>query len=32
MEHESVLLPETIDLLDIKPEGIYVDATLGRGG
>ncbi|MBQ6532471.1 MAG: 16S rRNA (cytosine(1402)-N(4))-methyltransferase RsmH [Solobacterium sp.] len=32
MEHESVLLPETIDLLDVKPEGIYVDATLGRGG
>ena len=32
MEHESVLLPETIDLLAVKPEGIYVDATLGRGG
>ena len=32
MEHESVLLPETIELLDVKPEGIYVDATLGRGG
>ena len=32
MEHESVLLPETIELLDVKPEGVYVDATLGRGG
>ena len=32
MEHESVLLPETIGLLDVKPEGVYVDATLGRGG
>lgn len=32
MEHVSVLLPETIELLDIKEDGIYVDLTLGRGG
>ncbi len=30
--HYSVLLNETIEGLDIKPEGIYVDGTLGRGG
>ena len=28
-EHTSVLLDETIDNLQIKPEGIYVDGTLG---
>lgn len=32
MEHISVLLDETIDLLDVKKDGIYVDCTLGRGG
>lgn len=32
MEHVSVLLHETVDLLDVKPDGIYVDGTLGRGG
>ena len=31
MEHYSVLLEETISGLDIKPDGIYVDGTLGRG-
>ncbi|MGN0333373.1 MAG: 16S rRNA (cytosine(1402)-N(4))-methyltransferase RsmH [Lachnospiraceae bacterium] len=30
--HKSVLLYETIDGLDIKPDGIYVDGTLGGGG
>ena len=30
--HKSVLLKETIDGLNIKPEGIYVDGTLGGGG
>ncbi len=30
--HYSVLLNETIDLLNIKKDGIYVDLTLGRGG
>lgn len=32
MEHVSILLKETVDGLDIKPNGIYVDGTLGRGG
>ena len=32
MEHISVLLPESLDLLAIKDDGIYVDCTLGRGG
>lgn len=31
-EHVSVLLNETVDGLNIKPDGIYVDATLGGGG
>ena len=31
-EHKSVLLFETIEGLKIKPEGIYVDGTLGGGG
>ena len=31
-EHKSVLLEETIDNLNIKPERIYVDGTLAGGG
>lgn len=31
-EHKSVLLEETIDSLMVKPDGIYVDGTLGGGG
>ncbi|MGX7144307.1 16S rRNA (cytosine(1402)-N(4))-methyltransferase RsmH [Facklamia languida] len=31
-EHETVLLKETIDGLDINPQGIYVDCTLGGAG
>lgn len=31
-KHYSVLLKETIDGLAIKPDGIYVDGTLGGGG
>ena len=31
-KHKSVLLDETIDSLNIKPDGIYVDGTLGGGG
>lgn len=30
--HKSVLLEETIDSLEIKPDGIYVDCTAGGGG
>ncbi len=30
--HVSVLLHKSIELLDIKPDGIYVDGTLGGGG
>ena len=32
MEHISVLLNESIKMLQIKDDGIYVDCTLGRGG
>lgn len=32
MKHIPVLLNETIEQLNIKPNGIYVDATLGRAG
>src|SRR5690554_5806387 len=32
MKHESVLLNESIENLNIKEDGIYVDATLGGGG
>lgn len=30
--HYSVLLKETIDELQVKPDGIYLDGTLGGGG
>lgn len=30
--HTSVLLDETIEALNIRPDGIYVDGTLGGGG
>ena len=32
MKHYSVLLNESIEALDIKPDGIYIDGTFGRGG
>ena len=31
-KHKSVLLDETIESLNIKPDGIYLDGTLGGGG
>lgn len=31
-KHVSVLLQETVDSLNVKPDGIYVDGTLGGGG
>ena len=30
--HTSVLLRETVDALHVRPDGIYVDGTLGGGG
>jgi len=30
--HIPVLLPESIEALNLKPQGIYVDATFGGGG
>ena len=30
--HKSVLLDECIDGLNIRPDGVYVDGTLGRAG
>ncbi|MDE5566049.1 MAG: 16S rRNA (cytosine(1402)-N(4))-methyltransferase RsmH, partial [Anaeroplasmataceae bacterium] len=31
-KHKTVLLEEAVDSLEIKPDGIYVDATTGGGG
>ena len=31
-KHYSVLLEETIEYLNVRPGGIYVDGTLGGGG
>ena len=30
--HDPVLLFESVDGLKIKPDGIYIDGTFGRGG
>ena len=30
-KHQSVLLEETVGNLRVKPDGIYVDGTLGGG-
>lgn len=32
MSHQSVLLNESIEGLNIRPDGLYVDGTFGRGG
>lgn len=32
LTHVTVLLQEAVEALAIKPDGIYVDATFGRGG
>ena len=31
-QHLTVLLKEAVDALEIKPSGVYVDGTFGRGG
>ena len=31
-KHETVLLNEAVEALDIKEHGVYIDATFGRGG
>lgn len=31
-QHETVLLNEAVDALNIQPEGVYIDGTFGRGG
>lgn len=30
--HQTVLLAEAVEALAVKPDGVYVDATFGRGG
>ena len=30
--HYTVLLEETVDMLNVKPDGVYVDCTLGGAG
>ena len=30
--HRPVLVREVLDLLDVRPGGVYIDATLGSGG
>ena len=32
LQHITVLLHEAVDVLNIRPNGIYVDGTFGRGG
>ncbi len=31
-QHQPVLLTQVLDALRVKPDGIYIDATFGRGG
>ena len=30
--HEPVLLQEVLEWMDVKPDGVYCDGTLGGGG
>ncbi len=32
LEHKTVLLDEAVEALSVKPDGVYVDCTFGRGG
>jgi len=31
-QHQTVLLREAVEALEVKPSGVYVDGTFGRGG
>ena len=31
-QHDPVLLTEVLDALSVRPDGVYIDATFGRGG
>ena len=31
-KHKTVLLDEAVNGLNIRPDGIYIDGTFGRGG
>ncbi len=32
LSHDTVLLHEAVEALQVKSEGVYVDGTFGRGG
>ena len=32
LPHQTVLLREAVEALSVKPSGVYVDGTFGRGG
>jgi len=32
LPHQTVLLQEAVEALEVKPSGVYVDGTFGRGG
>jgi 16S rRNA (cytosine1402-N4)-methyltransferase len=32
LSHDTVLLQEAVEALQVKPDGVYVDGTFGRGG
>ncbi|MDP2852578.1 MAG: 16S rRNA (cytosine(1402)-N(4))-methyltransferase RsmH [Gallionella sp.] len=32
LQHTTVLLDEAVDALNLRPDGVYVDGTFGRGG
>lgn len=31
-EHQAIMVPEVLTALKVKPDGVYIDATFGRGG
>jgi len=32
LKHVPVMLAEAVDALAVKPDGVYLDGTFGRGG